>query len=131
MIFMFSNQGSVKSTNKSQSFIMNTIVRIYKVFDKNISDERVEELVNKLDVPVRKTAHFLEFFVLGVLVFFSCKELKINNIYWMIMFCFLYACSDEVHQVFVPGRSGNIIDVLIDSFGSTTSILLLKLKYRR
>lgn len=130
-IFMFSNQKSEKSTDKSHSLISNTIVRIYKIFDSNPSDEKIESIINTWDVPVRKTAHFLEYLILGVLIFLTFREFKINNIYLMILFCFLYACSDEIHQLFVVGRDGNFIDVLIDTLGSTSGILILhKLKGR-
>ena len=124
-IFMFSNQKSEKSTDKSHSLISNTIVRIYKIFDSNPSDEKIESIINTWDVPVRKTAHFLEYLILGVLIFLTFREFKINNIYLMILFCFLYACSDEIHQLFVAGRDGNFIDVLIDTLGSTSGILIL------
>lgn len=130
-IFMFSNQKSEKSTDKSHSLISNTIVRIYKIFDSNPSDEKIESIINTWDVPVRKTAHFLEYLILGVLIFLTFREFKIDNIYLMILFCFLYACSDEIHQLFVVGRDGNFIDVLIDTLGSTSGILILhKLKGR-
>ena len=43
--------------------------------------------------------------------------------------CFLYACTDELHQLFIAGRSAEIKDVLIDSFGSLTSILLCNFIY--
>lgn len=131
-IFLFSNQRSVKSTEKSQSLIMNTIVKIYKIFDSNASDEKIEEIVVACDVPIRKMAHFTEYLILGVLVLLTLRAYNINNIYLAILICFLYACSDEIHQVFVPGRDGNIIDITLDTLGSTTGILLLnKLKERK
>lgn len=130
-IFMFSNQKSGKSTDKSHSLVSNTIVRIYKLFDHNPSDEKIESIIETWDVPVRKTAHFVEYLILGVLVFLTLREFNIKNIYLMILICFLYACSDEIHQLFVAGRDGNFVDVLLDTFGSTTGIILLnKLKER-
>ena len=108
-IFMSSNQKAEQSTDRSHSFIMNTIVNIYKVFDSNASDEKIESIVETLDHPVRKLAHFTEY---------------IKNIYIMIAICFAYACSDEFHQLFVLGRDGNLIDVTIDSIGSTFAILI-------
>ena len=36
----------------------------------------------------------------------------------------LYAASDEIHQLFVPGRSGQLRDVLLDSDGVAAGILL-------
>jgi len=40
------------------------------------------------------------------------------------VFCVLYAISDETHQIFVPGRSAQISDVLIDSVGAIVGILM-------
>jgi VanZ family protein len=42
----------------------------------------------------------------------------------------LYAASDEFHQLFVPGRSGEVKDVLIDSAGAVTGALLFYLALR-
>ncbi len=38
------------------------------------------------------------------------------------MICVLYAIFDEIHQLYVPGRSGEIIEVLIDSVGAGVGI---------
>jgi VanZ family protein len=46
----------------------------------------------------------------------------------MILLCFLYASSDEIHQLFVPGRSGSFIDILLDTFGSSCAIVFLERK---
>ena len=132
LIFMFSNQQSTKSTENSQSLIRNTIVRIYKLFDSNVDDDKMNEIINTWEVPVRKLAHLSEFFILGILIFFTLRSFEIKNIYIMILICFIYACSDEIHQLFVVGRDGNIIDILIDCFGSTIAILIFnKLKERK
>jgi len=72
-----------------------------------------------LSLLIRKLAHFTEYFILGILTINCFKDYKFNNIFiYSLLFCIFYACTDEVHQLFVPGRSGNIIDVLIDSVGS-------------
>lgn len=48
-----------------------------------------------------------------------------------ILLSFLYACTDELHQIFVPGRSAQFRDILIDtlgaSFGATITYLIIKL----
>ena len=47
----------------------------------------------------------------------------------------LYACTDEFHQLFVPGRTGQIFDVFVDTLGATFGCLLvlgvLKIKQAR
>ena len=130
-IFIFSNQGSTKSTEKSSSLVRNTIVRIYRLFDNNLNDEKIKDIIDKWEVPVRKTAHITEYIILGVLVFLTCREFGYKNIYSMILLCILYACSDEIHQLFISDRDGNIIDILIDSVSSSFAIIFLnKLKER-
>ena len=46
------------------------------------------------------------------------------------LICVLYAISDEIHQLFVPGRAGQVRDVLIDSSGSFLGIFLVMLFVR-
>jgi VanZ family protein len=68
---------------------------------------------------IRKCAHFLEYMILALLSFnvlklyFSIKQVSTIT----IIFVFLYACSDEIHQLFVLGREGAIRDVIIDTCG--------------
>ncbi len=44
-----------------------------------------------------------------------------------LVFCILYAISDEVHQLFVPGRGAQVSDVLIDSLGAFLGIGMYKM----
>ena len=65
----------------------------------------------------------------------TAKKAPLNPIKYpltmSILFSFLYACTDEIHQIFVPGRSAQFRDVLIDtlgaSFGATITYLTIKL----
>ena len=128
IIFIFSNQKSTVSTNNSQSFIKETIGNVYRLINQNATDEKVQEVVNFFDVPIRKLAHFTEYFILGLLIFLTFKSYGINNWKYMLLFCFLYAYSDELHQLFVLGRSCSFFDVLLDTFGSFVSIFLFNKK---
>ncbi len=117
LIFYFSAQDSVESTKQSRSVINKTNI-IEKYNDK--TDSEKEQIMINIDAKVRKLAHALVFLVLGVLVCFLIKEytLDIKKILFIcFIICLLYACSDELHQIYVPGRSGEITDIIIDSFG--------------
>lgn len=48
-----------------------------------------------------------------------------------LLFCVLFAASDEWHQTFIPGRDGNLRDVLIDSAGACIATVIQFTKYRR
>ena len=75
---------------------------------------------------VRKLAHFSIYAALGFCLFrgISPFVIKPSHCFWVALaLCFLYACSDEIHQLFVMGRSGQFTDVLLDSFGACIGIL--------
>lgn len=85
--------------------------------------------VDITDFILRKSAHFVEFFIFTILLFraLSNSFFKINRktIILSAVFSFLYVLSDEIHQLFVPGRSGNILDVGIDSLGILVANFLI------
>lgn len=58
-------------------------------------------------------AHFVEFFVLSVLVLRVLGK-QPRNIYLTVIICLLYAFVDETHQLFVPYRDFSGIDLLVD-----------------
>lgn len=80
---------------------------------------------------VRKMAHFSEYAILGVLSYLFFGEFRISAHKNAFIFSFLYAVSDEVHQLFVKGRSGQWSDVLIDSLGALCGILFCLYLRRR
>lgn len=47
-----------------------------------------------------------------------------------LFYSFLYALTDELHQRFVPGRSGELRDVFIDTSGAFTGLVLLSIVSR-
>lgn len=129
MIFIFclSDQPALDSTELSDGFISNTIVRVYKFFDKNISSDELALIKNKYTHPVRKMAHFTIYMILGILVTLFVREYNIDFYSCLIislLICLLYSISDEVHQLFVLGRSGELRDVFIDTSGSFIGIFI-------
>ena len=73
---------------------------------------------------VRKAAHFMLYFILGILTFINFKSNKENMVYALII-CVIYAFTDEIHQMFVNSRSGELRDIIIDSLGALSSILIM------
>lgn len=70
--------------------------------------------------------HLGIFFVFTFFLFLTIKgkeDIKIKYIIWTLIIALVYAISDEVHQLFVPGRVASIRDVLIDLIGITTAII--------
>ena len=75
---------------------------------------------------LRKSAHFFAYLVLGILMINGLSSSDIygfKGIGLAILICILYAISDEVHQLFIPGRGGQVSDVILDSVGTIVGIL--------
>ena len=122
VIFYFSHQSGDASMQLSDG-----ILDSFKSLFQNFLD------YHTLSYIVRKIAHFTEYFILGLLIYHLVKQYRViskTEIIWMILFCVIYAMSDEFHQVFIGGRSPMIFDVIIDSLGSSFSILLFRLFQR-
>ena len=76
---------------------------------------------------IRKGAHLSAYLLLGILTMFAFEHRINRNIVQMavsLLIGVLYAASDEVHQLFVPGRSGEIRDVGIDAMGVLLGLLI-------
>ncbi len=74
------------------------------------------------DLVLRKLAHAVEYAILGALL---VRALRRSS--WALALGVAYAVSDEIHQSFVPGRQGALLDVLIDSVGVVAGTLLASL----
>jgi VanZ family protein len=92
--------------------------------------------VDVLHTFVRKNAHFFAYLILGVLAFVALLQSGLTGLSGALAAFGIavgYAISDEAHQLFIPGRSGEVRDVLIDSTGAAVGIgiYLLLLKARQ
>ena len=117
IIFMFSSDSGTASSKKSDSVIINLVEVIS---NKKVNNKDRDKYIDKYVFPVRNCAHFTIYLILGILVISLLSEYRILNfktVLYTLLIVFLYACSDEFHQLFVSGRSSEIGDVLIDSSG--------------
>lgn len=130
LIFMFSNDTGGTSTKKSDGLIVRTVEKVIK---RQLSGEEKEKVLKYLVVPVRKSAHLFIYFILGILIISLLREYRDIDMKVVLLAVFLgllYACSDEVHQLFIKGRSCEVRDVLIDTVGVSLGVLLYSLIYR-
>lgn len=137
-IFMMSNMNSDVSSNVSNGLIEKTITTTYEVTSKigitdMPSEDKISDMVLIFDLPIRKLAHFFEYFILSMLLFNALvvTGIKKNLFAIIITICFTYACSDELHQLFINGRAGRLYDIVIDTFGSLMGTLLLSKIYKK
>lgn len=82
-----------------------------------------------------KTLHLIEYAILYYLVFrafyrsFRIEKRKV--FLYAILFCILYAISDEIHQSFVPTREGTVRDVMIDTIGILLCFSYTKFNFKK
>jgi VanZ family protein len=79
----------------------------------------------RLRFGVSKFGHLAVFAVLGLLVANAVWQERVRRRgWWAFVLCALYAIIDEIHQALVPGRTPQVLDVLIDSVGALGGIIL-------
>lgn len=92
-----------------------------------LDNEQKSEVQESVGHILRKIAHACEYFALSAslcLFLFTFKGHVGALSSLAALIAFVYACSDELHQTFVPGRSGELADVLIDLAGACLAALL-------
>lgn len=129
-IFMLSADDNNESNKKSDGLIIKACKILVR---KDLSEKEQQAYIDKYVTFVRKSAHFTIYLLLGLSIISLIKEYRqidIKSLIIALIISVLYAVSDEIHQILVPGRSGEIRDVLIDSIGSLTGIYLYYLFYK-
>lgn len=133
VIFLFSCENASDSSETSGNTIRFFLDIFYPDF-KELAESAQMEIVESFQHIVRKFAHFTAYAILGVLTLLSVVTYKNLPIKFRsgtsLVICLLYAISDEIHQLFVPGRSGQITDVFVDFSGAFTGVIILLLIIR-
>lgn len=118
LIFYMSNQPGDVSSKQS-----GLVLKLFQMLGIDLNKE-LGELATFI---VRKTAHFTEYFILYLLTVNVMKyylDIK-RAILYAIIFSIFYACTDEIHQYFIPGRAMAFKDVLIDSSGALVAMIIV------
>ena len=125
-IFGFSSQVAEES-KKTSSKVITKVVETVDV-KKELTRPQKEKIAEDLTFIVRKLAHFSIYALLGIFIFLLAQEYKFSVKKCFIIsiaIAFVYACSDEFHQTFVSGRSGELRDISIDTLGATVGCLIV------
>lgn len=122
---MFSMMPGDESSQTSGVILRTLMVLVEGVSHNEISTE----MLGVIHIIIRKCAHFTEYALLGASVMYAMWS-KIKRfsfgLFMVWSVAILYATTDEIHQYFVPGRYGTWTDVLIDSCGAITGILIYR-----
>ena len=115
MLFIFTMSSFGSDSSNAQS---GQIIQVLRQVFPNLSSHTSGPDASAL------TAHFTEYAILGILFYFFYRQILpqkngLRLFVLAILSSFLYACTDEIHQLFVPGRSGQFTDVLVDTLGAS------------
>jgi|SRR5690625_4615422 len=124
VIFYLSHQPATASSTLS-SGITEIIIRTLKTIAPFMDLE-----LHAFHHFIRKGAHFFAYFMLGFLVIHALEMRHVKGMALALAISVLYAISDEVHQLFIPGRSGEVRDVLIDSAGAVVGIISYRIIWK-
>lgn len=119
-IFALSSQDGGVSAGTSRQFT--------EILLKTLGLECNDRTIEIINPVIRKVAHFSVYMLLGFLTMCTCETFKWQRVYkfdFSTMFAFVFACSDELHQRLVPGRSGEIADVCLDTVGAMLGVLIV------
>ena len=118
VIFIFSSMTGGESSSLSKNILAGLI-------NNSVTSKHTFDLLHLL---LRKSAHFLEYFILSALIYNYLRfyNLKQNSLY-ILVFIFNLVCSifDELHQILIQGRTGKVVDVLIDSLGAIIFLIII------
>jgi VanZ family protein len=116
-----SNQPSTVSSSQSGGFInMLCNIPIIGIVVENLMKIGLAECL------IRKSANIFLYFVLSILLYKAIKgRSNIKDYSLAFILTTLYACTDEFHQLFIAGRSGEFRDILVDSIGALIGLVLV------
>ncbi|MBR6967214.1 MAG: VanZ family protein [Ruminococcus sp.] len=125
VIFVLSAQDADRSANTS-SFLTRIMVKLMAKDYDSLPLAQQQEIWDKASFIVRKLAHFSIYTALGFCASFTAGKRKLLTVksLGVLIFGFLYAASDEFHQHFVPGRSCEFRDMMIDTGGVTVGMIV-------
>ena len=106
----------------------------YSIIESLFPNINNYELLSIFNFIIRKAAHITEYLVLTFLLITILKKyLKEEKKVYIIsiILCFMFASIDEIHQAFIPGRTSQFIDVIIDTTGGLLSVFIYYILLRR
>ena len=122
MIFIFYMSGKTGQESSGQSGKISLFISDLLEKVRQDPAQEMQKLQDVLELVIRKAAHMTEYAILFLLSYLAMVKISMSqsrfyNRSIAVLISLLYACSDEMHQLLIPGRSGRMIDVGIDMAG--------------
>lgn len=133
-IYKLSGMNSSNSNGKSADILSIIIADAldvtndYGITNSHPSDAKIERASALMNTPMRKVMHASVYLVLAFFLMILLNIISDHKDYWLTLLIALvlsvvFAITDEYHQTFVAGRTGQIMDVIIDSIGAVVGLI--------
>lgn len=134
-IYKLSGMNSSKSNGKSADILSIIIADAldvtndYGITNSHPDDAKIERASALMNTPMRKVMHGSVYLVLAFFLMILLNIISNHKYYWLtlliaLVLSIVFAITDEYHQTFVAGRTGQIMDVIIDSIGAIVGLIL-------
>lgn len=128
VIFCLSAQDGTESSELSGG-VVDMVVKAFNEMCLLLSNQHLSLNVEFLGFIIRKCAHAFLYCVLAILTTEAWTQpskttTSLKNYLLPLCICILYAISDECHQLFIAGRSGEVRDVLVDTSGALVGLAI-------
>jgi VanZ family protein len=125
MLLIYSGSGNLLSSQQTS--------RLLKPLMHWLFPSLPEASVDRAVGVIRKGGHVAEYAVLALLFWRARRRPTTSearpwvwrDASWAFALAVAYAATDELHQAFVPSRTGSGWDVLLDASGAAAALLLL------
>ena len=122
MVLIFSASADAASVHHSS--------RLFEPFMRWLFPHLAQSRIDEIHYVIRKCAHMAEFGLLALLLWQAIRHTyhpAVRRWHWphaglALAIVLLYAVSDEIHQIFISGRNGQISDVVIDTVGGAAGL---------
>lgn len=134
VIYFLSAQPAGVSNTYSKGIIAFLVENTLKLAGKAVAEQDMLRLVYKINSAAREYMHGVVFFVLGMLVHNAMRQSGARGVKAVaatLAVCMLFGITDEIHQIFVPGRAFEVSDLVMDTAGSALGIGVIRVLCRR
>jgi len=137
MVVIFAHSAMDATDSSQESGVVVTFITEHFISGYEEMDAGQQaKITDTVTLIVRKGAHMAEYAILGFLLV-GALEIRHLFILWLVawILAIAYAGTDEFHQTFVAGRSGELRDVYVDGAGAligvSVKIWIEKMKLRK
>ena len=129
VIYWLSDRPSTESSVQSGGLTMRIVNLMTQ--SSGLNDAQQMERTLYLEPYIREAAHVLEYVILAVLVLIAVRAFTSDcgrAALITVLVCFLYACTDEWHQYYIPGRAAEYMDIMLDTSGAAAAMLIYSIR---